>query len=88
MKVFYDVRQNVEGNQSFSPSAKKPKLVVESWQSLVPMEILPVTPVTAEELKLIHLDTYVEGVLDCSRKNGFGNSSKEVSDSLLWTNGS
>jgi acetoin utilization deacetylase AcuC-like enzyme len=39
-------------------------------------------------LKLIHLDTYVEGVLDCSKNNGFGNTSKEVADSLLWTNGS
>lgn len=88
MKVFYDSRQTVEGFQSFSPSAKKPAEVVESWKKIVPIEIMPVNPVTDLELKLVHEAEYVDEVLSCQTDNGFGNRLKTVADSLLWTNGS
>ncbi|RTK97286.1 MAG: histone deacetylase [Neisseriaceae bacterium] len=88
MKVFFDERQNVEQNESFSPSAKKPKACLESWKKIVPVEIMEVTPVTAEDLSLIHDQDHVLKVLSCEKENGFQNKLKTIADSLLWTNGS
>lgn len=88
MKVFYDERQSVEHNPSISPSARKPAAVVKSWQEIVPVEFMPVDPVTAEDLQLVHELEYVEGVLSCKLENGFGNKLQTIADSLLWTNGS
>jgi acetoin utilization deacetylase AcuC-like enzyme len=88
MKVFYDDRQNVKNNKSISPSAGKPKLAVESWMEKFKVEIMPVDPVTLEQLCLIHDPDYVNGILNCEIENGFENKSKEIADSLLWTNGS
>jgi acetoin utilization deacetylase AcuC-like enzyme len=88
MKVFYDDRQSVEDNPSLSPSARKPAAVLKSWQELVPVEIMPVVPVTSAELELVHDREYVENVLSCRADNGFGNRLKTIADSLLWTNGS
>lgn len=88
MKVFYDERQSVEVNPSISPSARKPAKVLQSWQEIVPVEIMPVIPVTADELKLVHSEEYVEDVLACRINNGFSNKLKTIADSLLWTNGS
>lgn len=88
MKVFYDQRQSVAYNDSFSPSAGKPEKALAAWQAIVPVEIMPVTPVTAEELQLVHDKQYVEDVLACKINNGFNNKLKTIADSLLWTNGS
>lgn len=88
MKVFYDDCQTVANNDSISPSAGKPALAVKSWQKKVPVEIMPITPVTAEQLSLVHDPVYVSGILNCEIENGFENKSKEIADSLLWTNGS
>lgn len=88
MKVFYDSQQTVKNNNSISPSAGKPILAVESWQSKVPIEIMSVEPVTIEQLCLIHDPDYVKGIMNCEIENGFENKSKEIADSLLWTNGS
>jgi len=88
MKVFYDDRMSVENNPSISPSAKKPAAVLKSWQALLPVEIMPVIPVTSSELELVHEKEYVEDVLACRINNGFGNKLKTIADSLLWTNGS
>ena len=63
MKVFFDERQNVEENESFSPSAKKPKACLESWRKIVPVEIMEVIPVTANELGLVHDQEHVFKVL-------------------------
>jgi len=88
MKVFYDDRQTVESNISISPSAGKPAKAVKEWQKLVNVELMPVTPVTIEDLCLVHDENFVKGVLSCEIANGFDNHSQEIADSLLWTNGS
>jgi acetoin utilization deacetylase AcuC-like enzyme len=88
MKVFYDERQQVSDNESRSPSAGKPKLVLESWQDNYDVEIMPVTPLTEEQIRLAHNAQYVRGILDCTTKNGFDNTLKSVADSLPWTTGS
>lgn len=68
MPVFYDPRMVAEGADSFSPSARKPREVVASWkQRCFPMEFLPVTPVSAQQLALAHDADYVSGVLACWR---------------------
>lgn len=89
LQVFYDARQSVASNQSFSPSAGKPKLVVEEWAKKgYDFGLGSVTPVTREELQLAHHDSYVSGILDLKRPNGFDNKLPEVAAALPWTTGS
>lgn len=45
-------------------------------------------PVTVQQLYAAHDQCYVDGVLNCTIPNGFGNTSKSVADSLIWTSGS
>lgn len=43
--------------------------------------------VSPEQFYLAHDPTYVDGVLSCRIPNGFGNTSKELADTLPWTSG-
>src|SRR5277367_4469012 len=89
IKVFFDARQNVPNNQSFSPSAGKPKLVVEEWAKKgYDFAIGDVKPVTREDFYLAHNDSYVNGILDLKRPNGFDNKIPEIAAALPWTTGS
>jgi acetoin utilization deacetylase AcuC-like enzyme len=89
LKVFFSQNQNVHNNFSFSPSAGKPQLVVESWMKRnKPFLIEDFLPASREDLKLIHDPQYVDGVLDLKKMNGFGNRKKEVADALPWVCGS
>ena len=89
MKVFYDSRQSVTANSSFSPSAQKPAHVVKSWKRLgIPFEERTFEPLTATEIALAHDPDYVAGVLNCTRPNGFSNRSPEVAKALPWVCGS
>jgi acetoin utilization deacetylase AcuC-like enzyme len=86
--VFYTPRM-VANISSFSPSAGKPARVVSSWQRLdLPIEIIAPKPVSADEFKLVHRPYYVDQVLACEIKNGFGNRMPEVAETLLYTTGS
>jgi acetoin utilization deacetylase AcuC-like enzyme len=87
--VLYDSRMVARGVESFSPSAAKPEAVVRSWERLgLPIQIITPSPVTREQLYAVHDADYVDGVLNCTVPNGFGNTSKEIADSLVWTTGS
>jgi acetoin utilization deacetylase AcuC-like enzyme len=89
LKVFYSKNQSVRANSSFSPSAGKPEHVVYSWKECgQAFEISSFDPVTREDLKLVHDPGYVDGVLDLTRSNGFGNKSPEVAVALPWVAGS
>lgn len=89
LPVFYDPRQHTDANVSTSPSAGKPAQVMQSWsRSGVPIAVMPVTPVTREQLALAHDRGYVDGVLDGRHNNGFRNKSPEVAATLPWTSGS
>lgn len=78
-----------KGAGSFSPSAEKPEHVVKSWGRLnVPIRIIEPVPVSRQQLYAAHDSEYVNGILNCTVPNGFGNKSKLVADSLIWTNGS
>ena len=85
--VFYSSKV-VSKNYSYSPSAGKPALAIESWQALdIPITILDPTAATVDELCYAHANTYVEKVLACLSDNGFGNRSPEVAASLPYTTG-
>jgi acetoin utilization deacetylase AcuC-like enzyme len=81
-------REMVAEFESFSPSAAKPRPVVESWHMLgVPLEVSVPEPVTRTDLVRAHSAQFVDGVLEGRVANGFGNRSSEVATSVLWTCG-
>lgn len=94
IKVFYTPKQAVDqGEQGFSgdilksPSAMKPALIAEALKSFPNVEIIEPNPVTRDDIKLAHDPNYVDRIMDLQEDNGFGNRSKEVAESLLYTNG-
>ena len=87
LPVFYDDRQ-VADAESFSPSAGKPRAVVESWRALDPrLDFRTPAPVTRDQLCLAHHPDFVDGVLAGRIANGFGNHLADVARSLPWTSG-
>lgn len=87
--VFYRPEQNVPDNESFSPSAGKPRKFVERIQGHPGIEIRSDwVPLTRADLYTSHERAYVDDVLDGFQENGFGNRLKEVADSLPYTSGS
>jgi acetoin utilization deacetylase AcuC-like enzyme len=89
IKVFYRNEQSVKPFQSLSPSAYKPKLVVESWKKIaIPIKIVSFQPCDRDSIKRVHDSTYVDGVLDLKLNNGFGNRCPLLRDSLLYNIGS
>ena len=54
LPVFFTPRM-VARSESYSPSAEKPRAVVDSWLAAnLPIELLDPTPATVEELSLAH----------------------------------
>ena len=89
MKIFYRSEQTSHGNDSFSPSAGKPAQVVTSWLQLDPTaDVVGFEPLARADLALAHDRSYVDGVLDLKRDNGFGNKLAVVADALPYTTGS
>lgn len=91
MKVFYRPEQNTDYKNSFSPSASKPKKVVEDWLAqayITPHDIQSFEPLSVDTIALAHDRRYVEGVLSGALENGFGNKSKQVASTLPCTTGS
>lgn len=90
--VFFNGAMNCASNNSYSPSAGKPKLAVGDWLSnpaIGPhLEVKSFTPVTHGQLCQVHDAAFIEGIADGTVKNGFGNTNREVYESLLHTNGS
>lgn len=88
LPVFYSPKMVVDFISS-SPSAGKPARVVGAWQRLgLPIEIVEPNQVTEIDFKLAHNPDYVDKILACEIKNGFGNKLPEVADSLMYTTGS
>lgn len=86
--VFYDAAQ-VACPASFSPSAAKPRMVVERWQAMASaVEIVAPWPLSRDQLALAHDSKYVSDVLDLRIANGFGDKDPTVAASLPWTTGS
>jgi len=86
-KVFYTPKM-VADSGCFSPSAFKPKQVVEDWRAAgLDFDVIEPEPATLDELTLAHDQSYVMGVLDGRIDNGFGNRSAEVAAALPYTTG-
>ena len=90
LKVFYNEKQQVNDNKSFSPSAGKPKLVLEAWKALRPdlVTVVESKACSLEMLCLAHDRKYVKGVMSGKLVNGFSNTQKSVAMSLPYTTGS
>ena len=69
--VFYSPAM-VANSESFSPSAGKPALAVESWQFLgLPLEFHAPQPLSAEQFGVAHDPDFVADVLSCRRDQRF-----------------
>ena len=92
ISVFYRQEQSCQEANSYSPSAGKPALVMEDWLAnpdiAQHIKIESFEPVTRDLLYQAHDHRYVDSVLDGKCDNGFGNRSKAVAQSLLYTTGS
>lgn len=89
MKIFYRPEQTATKNNSVSPSAQKPALVVERFLKLdADAEVVSFEPLTRDDIVLAHDHRYVDGVLKLTRDNGFGNRMPEIADTLPYTTGS
>jgi acetoin utilization deacetylase AcuC-like enzyme len=89
--VFYRPEMSATNSDSFSPSAAKPKIVVDHWLAqgaISPAQITSFEPAHRYTIGLAHDQEYVDNVLDCQTPNGFGNRSPEVAASLPYTAGS
>ncbi len=88
MKVFYDEKM-VADSGSYSPSAAKPKAVVEDWLDIgLPIEVCSFEPASHNDLSLAHAPSYVEGIFAGRIANGHRNTSLELANSTRWTVGS
>ena len=88
IKVFY-TPEMVADVKYFSPSPRKPRLVVEDWIARgLPVEVVAPAPVSPEDFELAHDPAYVRGVLSCRLRNGFGDTHAAVARSLPFTTGS
>lgn len=89
MKTFYTRKQVASNEGCYSPSARKPRVLLEYLaENGFALDVVDPTPATMEDLCRAHAEEYVSGVLDCKRKNGFGNRDAEVARSLPYTSGS
>ena len=74
--------------QGSSPSAAKPRPVVEAWIALDPdIRILPPQPVTIDDYARAHERRFVEAVFAQRIDNGFGTRSSDVNRALPYTSG-
>ena len=74
--------------QGSSPSAAKPRPVVEAWIAQDPdTRIVPPKPVTIDDFARAHERAFVEQVFALRIANGFGTRSSDVNKSLPYTTG-
>jgi acetoin utilization deacetylase AcuC-like enzyme len=89
LRTFYNPNQTAGENDSFSPSAGKPALVVEAVRDTPRVEIVSDwRPLSVDEIALAHDRTHAERILRCEKDNGFSNRLPAVAETLPWTNGS
>lgn len=86
--TFYssDVVANIGAH--ISPSSVKPGFIANALVSNnVPVSFIEPHPVTIDDFNLAHDPEFVRDILNCTRENGFGNKSLDVSRSLPYTSG-
>lgn len=90
--IFYDARMSVD-TISYSQSASKPKRFVElmahyDFRGYGPDSLGLVTPVTRDDLYLVHKKEHVDSIFSLRAPNGFENCDPLLPGSTLWTIGS
>ena len=91
LKVFFNKKQSTNAaDDTFSPSAAKPELLVQHWLATnQSVDIVSdFAPTTLEQLYRAHEKYHVDDVLACRTLNGFYTKSPEISATLAWTTGS
>jgi acetoin utilization deacetylase AcuC-like enzyme len=91
MVIFYRPEQVAVDVGTMSPSAFKPKQVLEDWQAsglINAGNICSFEPVSRDDIKRVHNPQMVDDVLDLRRRNGFRNTDAQIAASLLYTSGS
>ena len=74
----------------YSPSPRKPGEVITDWNSSLvgKFEVKTFDPVTREDFYRVHDRQFVDNILDCKTRNGFGTNDRDVAESLPYTSGS
>ena len=87
--VLYRPEQSCNEAVSYSPSAGKPAQVVADWKKHFSKKLnfCSFDPQTYPALR-VHSESYLKGVVTGTIRNGFGNYSKKIADSLTYTIGS
>lgn len=88
--VFYRPEMAAD-SASYSPSAAKPKIVMDHWLqhgTIKPEQVQTFEPASRADFGLAHDLEFVDAILSRQRENGFGNYSQAVADSLPYTTGS
>lgn len=86
--VFFRPEMIASSGSSISPSAHKPKILIEALKfEGFPIEIREQQPVTRDDYYAVHRKEFVDGVLDLKIDNGFENKSADVAASLPYTSG-
>jgi acetoin utilization deacetylase AcuC-like enzyme len=84
--VFYS--DDLLAHDSLSPSAAKPRPVVERWKEVnLPIVVSPVTAAAIDDLSLAHDPRFVAAILLGEVENGFRNCDLDVARSLPYTTG-
>ena len=67
LNVFYNEQQTTDADTGFSPSAKKPKLLVEQWQeNSEPIQVRSdFSPVSREDYYEVHERQHIDDVCEC-----------------------
>lgn len=87
MRVYFS-NEMVAESGSFSPSAAKPAKVIQDWRDRgYSLDVKKPLPVSGKTIAQAHDPDYVQGVLSCTKQNGFGNMSEDVAASLPYTVG-
>jgi acetoin utilization deacetylase AcuC-like enzyme len=89
ISVFYNPLMLGE-TKSFSPSALKPKLVMQDWHNNFShfLSIENIEPLHKNDFYLAHDKNYVDGIFNGTLKNGFGIKDSAFSQTFLYTNAS
>ncbi len=89
IRVYYCPKMDAESCHEVSQSSSKPGNFVAALRSQhYPVSIQKPNPVCREDLYRAHSPQYVDDVLALQTENGFGNTSKQIAKTLLWTSGS
>jgi acetoin utilization deacetylase AcuC-like enzyme len=86
--VVYSPKQ-VSFPDTFSPSPRKPALVVRAWfDAGFPISLSAPGRLDTATFELAHDPAYVAGIFGLTVRNGFGGLNAEVAESLRYTSGS